>query len=167
VFVSYSHDDEQAVLGEIAWLQSRGIRVWYDAGIATGSRWSEQLATHLLGADRVVYFVSPSSARSENCLDEVNYALDNQKTVIAVHLSATELPPGAALRLAHRQAILSYDLEQKVYRERLLDALQVGDQMPGVESPPSRSNRSGFVVAIAFVISALAVWWFFSPRMTM
>ena len=125
IFICYSHEDEAVVYKEIRWLQSQGGLIWYDAGISTGTRWTDETAEHVLNAQSVLFFASRHSAASENCLDEINFALDNDKPVIAVHIERTELPPGAALRLAHRQAIHRYELNKAEYKTKLARALNL------------------------------------------
>ena len=36
VFVSYAHEDAQAVYSELGWLREQGVNVWYDEGISPG-----------------------------------------------------------------------------------------------------------------------------------
>jgi len=58
-------------------------------------------------------------------MDEINYALDANKSTIAVHLESIELSPGMRLRLNSHQAILKFELNEKEYKEKLLaSALQ-------------------------------------------
>ena len=123
IFVSYAHEDGGVVYPELKWLNDRGINVWYDEGISPGSRWSDALAKALAESAHFVYFVSPQSASSHNCLDEVGFALEREKPLLAVHVEPTELPAGLALRLGSRQAIMKYELAEAAYREKLGAAL--------------------------------------------
>ena len=117
-FVCYAHGDSAVVSHEIRWLQDQGCLLWHDQGISTGTRWSDDLAQHILNAKALLFFASPRSAVNDNCLVEINVALDNDKPVIAVHIEETELPPGAALRLAHRQAIHRYEKRRATHADR-------------------------------------------------
>jgi hypothetical protein len=71
VFVSYSHADK-LVLRELGWLQDHGIDLWYDEGIHPGSRWTDHLAQQIKDSKLVLYFVTPNSAGSENCRNEID-----------------------------------------------------------------------------------------------
>ncbi len=102
VFVSYAHHDAERVYPELTWLREQGINIWYDEGITPGSRWSDALANALERAAHFVFLVSPRSAASQNCVDEVGFALERDKPVLAVHLEPTRLSPGLALRLGSR-----------------------------------------------------------------
>jgi len=122
-FVSYAHDDAAGVYPELKWLNEQGLNIWYDEGISPGSRWSDAIAERIAACGHVVFFVSPRSVASQNCLDEVSYALGHQKPLLAIHLDETQLPPGLSMRLGSRQAILKYELSNVIYREKLRESL--------------------------------------------
>ena len=42
IFVSYAHEDSDAVFPEIQWLRDQGFNLWYDEGIAAGHEWRER-----------------------------------------------------------------------------------------------------------------------------
>ena len=75
VFVSYAHKDAALVLPVVAGLVESGFRVWYDAGIEAGTEWPEYIAAHLAEAHCVIAFLSPASVASQNCRQEITYAL--------------------------------------------------------------------------------------------
>ncbi len=94
VFVCYAHEDADAVYGEIGWLTAQGVNVWYDEGISAGLEWSDALAHAIASCSRFIYFVTPNSVASENCRRELNFAQEEGREVVAVHLAHTEVPPG-------------------------------------------------------------------------
>ena len=123
VFVSYSHEDDALVYPEIRWLQDQGFNIWYDEGISPGSTWRQELAESLKNSDLFLLFVTPASATSDNCLKEVNYALDEGRGILPIHLESTELPEGLKLSLSDRQAILKHELPDGEYREKVLSGV--------------------------------------------
>lgn len=155
VFVSYAHEDAEAVYPEIQWLNDRGINVWYDEGISPGSRWSDALAKALADSAHFVFFVSPQSATSHNCLDEVGFALEREKPLLAVHVEPTELPAGLALRLGSRQAIMKCELNEAAYREKLAAAL--ADYAAPPEVATDDTGRSPQAEMIERLCSSLAI----------
>ncbi|MDP7133870.1 MAG: toll/interleukin-1 receptor domain-containing protein, partial [Planctomycetota bacterium] len=86
IFVSYSHEDNDAVFPEIQWLKEQGFDIWYDEGISPGSEWHQALADRIQQSSLFVYFITPQSVVSEHCEREVHYAIDNGKQLLAVHL---------------------------------------------------------------------------------
>ena len=118
VFVSYSHKDAALVYPELGWMQE-AFNVWYDEGIEAGSEWTEALAGAIEGAALFIYFVTPASVESQNCRNEVNFAIDHDVDIIPIHLVETELPGGLSLTLSSRQAIHKYEQVDADYREKV------------------------------------------------
>lgn len=108
IFISYAHKDTEKVLPAIDALERAGYPVWYDAGIAVGSEWPDYIARHLLNASLVIAFISASSIASQNCRQEVVYALDKHKNMITVRLDDAQLPPGMEMQLNLCQGLLAY-----------------------------------------------------------
>ncbi len=124
VFVSYAHDDVDLVVPEIEWLKSEGFNVWYDRGIRPGSQWTDELAERIMASNVFLYYVTPRSVASRNCMDEANFALEIDKPFVATHLEPTELPMGLRLRSSTRQAILRHELSEASYREKLRECMR-------------------------------------------
>ena len=154
IFVSYAHEDGDVVYPELAWLKRQGINVWYDEGISPGSRWSDALAKALDESSHFVYFVTPRSVASQNCLDEVGFALECEKPLLALHFEPTKLPPGLLLRLGSRQAIMKHELTEEAYREKLRGVL--GDYAAAPASTVE-SSLSAKAAAIERICSSMAV----------
>ena len=140
VFVCYSHADRALVYAEIQALNDAGFNIWYDEGISPGSEWSEVLARSIDRCSTFLYFVSPRSIHSEHCRRELNYALDQRRPILAVHLEHTDLPPGLKLTLSNRQAVLKYEEPQAVYETKLKHAL--ADAAVGNSSAANAANTA-------------------------
>ncbi len=141
VFVSYAHEDANAVYPEMKWLHDQGFNVWYDEGISPGTVWRNELADSIMGAGLFLFFVTPRSVISGNCEKEVNFAIDHDIPVLTVHLEETDLPSGMELTLSSIQGILKHDLPDQDYREKLLSGVSDHMQRGISESPPVQSNR--------------------------
>ncbi len=124
IFVSYAHEDSAHVYPELQRLKDDGFNVWYDEGISPGASWREELAESILRCHLFIILVSPRSANSDNCLKEVNYALEHDRSVLAVHLEPTQLSPGLELALSDRQAIFKHELRDEEYREKVLSGVR-------------------------------------------
>ena len=79
LFVSYAHADSDRVYRELVFLQQAGINVWYDEGITPGSRWSDELANAIDHADLFLVFLTEAAVKSENCLNEIDFALRRRR----------------------------------------------------------------------------------------
>lgn len=123
VFVCYAHEDAELVYPEILRLRESGFRIWYDEGIPPGLEWSQQLADHIEGCAVFLFFVTPRSVEREHCRREVNFALEQQCSILAVHLEPTEVPSAIKLSLSNRQAVLRYELSSARYQQKLDTAI--------------------------------------------
>lgn len=109
VFISYAHADTEMVFQVVEELQRQKIRIWYDEGIAPGSEWPEDVATHLYNAGMVIAFITPRAMESENCRREINFALSKKKPFLSIILEKTDMPMGMEMQLSARQSILRYN----------------------------------------------------------
>jgi hypothetical protein len=119
-FVSYSHRDSSGVYPELVWLKESGFNIWYDEGIEAGTEWREELAKAIEKAQLFIYFVSVDSVESQNCRKEVNFAVDENIPIVAIHLEPVALPSGLKLTLSDRQAILKHEIPIGEYQQKLL-----------------------------------------------
>ena len=122
VFVSYARMDSERVLAEIKRFNEAGFHVWYDEGIAPGNEWSDAIAEALSNCTVFVVMLTPTSAPRENVLNEIDYALNDQKPFLAIHLDETTLPPGLKLRISRKQAILKYLMTDEEYEYKFIEA---------------------------------------------
>lgn len=120
IFVSYCHKDDARVWPMIEGLQKRGMRVWYDEGIEWGSHWDQVIFEHLSGCACVVAFVTENFLQSENCMDEISFAKDEQKGPFIVFLDNLELTGMMKYRYGRIQAL---NLHQFADKDALLDNL--------------------------------------------
>ncbi len=105
VFISYAHADSARVVPLLEELRRRGLRVWYDAGIEAGTEWPEYIAEHLLGCGCVVAFITQAALDSKNCRQEINFAIDEDKPLLAAYLEECTPTAGMRMRLNSLQAI--------------------------------------------------------------
>ncbi len=135
IFVSYAHDDAELVYPEITRLKDEGFNIWYDEGINPGATWRDEVALALTQCSVFLYFMSPKSVASSNCLNEVNFCLSRERKILSVHLTKTVLPIGLELSLSAMQAIIQADHAPATYNAKLSEALE--SLLPTVIEPVS------------------------------
>jgi TolB-like protein/Tfp pilus assembly protein PilF len=123
VFMTYAHSDSAVVFDELVWLKNQGIRIWYDEGIEAGTLWREEIAKAIRHAHVVLFFLTPNSAASENCRNEINFGLDQKIPMIAVHLEPTELSDGLKMSLSEIQGILKHEITTQKYQDKLVSRI--------------------------------------------
>ena len=86
LFISYAHRQSDAVLDTIRILHEKGWRLWYDEGIPAGSDWPANIAQHMQGCERVIFFLSARALESHNCYSEMKTAARLGKPILLVRL---------------------------------------------------------------------------------
>jgi len=119
IFVSYAHKDGQHVFRDIRSLHSAGYRIWYDEGIDPGNEWPDEIAKALDKAEVFLVFISKHAVESRNVRNEINYALNRQKSFLAVYLEEVVLPPGLQLRMGDIQAIMKWRMDGEHYVRKI------------------------------------------------
>ena len=154
IFVSYAHKDSERVFEEIKKFNEAGYHVWYDEGIAPGSEWTDEIADALAGCAVFVVMLTPTSATRENVQNEINFALDEKKPFLAIHLEETELKRGLKLQIGTKQAILKYQMTEDEYVYKCVsaftrmglkraDIVQAGKAEPRSDAAPKAAAGTG------------------------
>jgi hypothetical protein len=92
-FFSYSREDSEFALRLAKDLRASGASVWLDQlDISAGQRWDRAVEHALNNSPRLLVILSPSSVGSNNVMDEVSFALEEQKVVIPVVLHSCKIP---------------------------------------------------------------------------
>jgi TIR domain/BON domain len=92
-FFSYSREDSDFVLRLAKDLRAAGARVWLDQlDIGPGQRWDSAVEEALHTSPRQVAVLSPAAVSSVNVMDEISFALEENKQVIPVLYRTCEIP---------------------------------------------------------------------------
>ena len=102
VFISYAREDRDFALRLSEALQLKEMRVCGDWQLVRGENYDLQLHEMQLGADAVIFVVSPDSVTSAPCRAELERASDQKKRVLPVVFRdlgslENEMPPALAL----------------------------------------------------------------------
>jgi TIR domain len=86
IFISYARSDSSALAEElVAGLEVAGFRAFLDRqDIAAAEDWEARLGALILGADTVVFILSPAAVKPERCAWEVERAAELGKRLIPV-----------------------------------------------------------------------------------
>lgn len=123
IFVSYAHKDAAVVLPAIKAFQDRGYAVWYDEGIAAGVDWKKHIAEQIRGAALMVAFMSENAIASDNCITEIDHAVNHRLPILTVRLDQSEIPDGLDMYLERRQMFLAYLCKGDTYLSELVSCL--------------------------------------------
>lgn len=94
IFFSYSRSDASDFALKLATeLKNAGINVWIDQlDIPVGRAWDIEIEKALERANCVIFILSNKSVSSDNVLNEIGYALDEEKQVIPILISDCKIP---------------------------------------------------------------------------
>jgi adenylate cyclase len=125
VFISYSREDKDKVLGLADKLRAAGVSLWIDqGGIDAATMWGEEIVHALDGAKVLLLMVSEAAVRSHNVIKEVVLASERKSHILPVHLEPTQLPPSFKYPLAGIQHIEFYQGEPAANLQTILRALE-------------------------------------------
>jgi YVTN family beta-propeller protein len=93
IFISYSRKDSEFVEWLTTRLNNKGVSTWIDkAGISVGVEWDTKLVTALDESEFFLIVISPNSVSSKIVLDELHYALENEKEIFPVIIEDAKVP---------------------------------------------------------------------------
>ena len=94
IFFSYSRKDAETFAFKLANdLRVAGADVWIDQlDIAPGKNWDEEIEKALNESKYVLFIASEMSVSSQNVLNEIYYAVDENKTVIPIRIHDCAIP---------------------------------------------------------------------------
>ncbi len=137
-FISYSREDEDFALRLASDLKAAGANVWLDQlDIVPGDIWDRSVEDALSDCPRMLLILSPASVKSEHVMDEVSFALGNQKRLIPVVYQECKVP----FRLSR--------IQQVDFRNNYVRALQALLLAIAPIAPKKDSNQSNPAIADA------------------
>ncbi|MDC7999849.1 TIR domain-containing protein [Aequorivita todarodis] len=138
IFFSYSRSDSEFVLNLAKNLRKAGANIWLDQlDIKPGNRWDSSIEKALEASQTLLVILSCASVKSHNVMDEVSYALEEQKTVVPVLLEECDIP----FRLRRLQ-YADFSKDHKIGVETLIKALNLDNTVAlkladvATENPP-------------------------------
>lgn len=171
IFFSYSRADGSDFALQLALdLKKQGFSVWIDQqDIRAGSEWDLEIEKALETCDCVLFIETEKSVSSNNVLDEVYYALEQDKKVIPliVHDSKT---PFRLQRLQHVDFTRDYNAGLAQLTKELKGGEASGFFRPGERKLPQRrsgsflTKPSSLILIIAFFVIAIAAVVMYSVK---
>jgi hypothetical protein len=108
-FFSYARSDSEFALRLAKDLRSAGVQLWLDQlDIVGGQQWDRAVEEALHRCGGMIVVLTPEAVRSRNVMDEVSFALEEEKLVVPIMLRSCQIP--FRLRRVHRvNFTMSYD----------------------------------------------------------
>jgi hypothetical protein len=85
IFISYAREDKEFVERLHEAFKSEGRQTWIDwEGIAPSAEWFQELLRAIERADAIIIVLTPHSAASKICSDEISHAVKHNKRLIPI-----------------------------------------------------------------------------------
>lgn len=143
LFFSYSRDDSEFVLKLAQQLRNAGASIWLDQlDIAPGNHWDSTIEEALQNSGYLLVILSKTSVESNNVMDEVSFAVEEQKKVVPVIIENCEIP----FRLRRLQQA-NFTESHQTGIEQLIEALNLEESVIAnltskEQVPPAREALS-------------------------
>lgn len=145
VFISYSHKDISNVEEIVRALKaSLDMDIWYDNSLRGGEHFFSVIADKILEYDYFIFVVSKNSVNSKWCIQELEFAMSENKTIIAVWIENCDLPPSIRLVIFNTHYICRYNLDFDGLKEHLRRSFEEGDF--GINSPMEDVDNSDRII---------------------
>ena len=164
IFFSYSRVDGAAFAQRLAAdLKNKGYDVWIDQeDIRAGTEWDLAIEQALVNCDCMLFLETERSVASKNVLDEVYYALEQNKKVIPV-IVVDSKTPFRLQRLQHIDCSKNYDtglnhLLLELQGSATGEKVGVDNSNPNVTASPSfftKHKRLAWMIATLVVMAVM------------
>lgn len=158
VVISYSRRNREIADRFAVLLRERGLAVWYDRMIKTGSDWRDEIARSIAGARSLVVLFSEESNESDELKKELAIADRRGLLIIPVRIENIEPLGLFEYELARRQWFDAYDdwrSQLPLVADAIVDALKTNPTagQPSVETvsaaPPTRERPASPAISAA------------------
>ncbi len=126
VFVSYSSKEKAIADAVVAAHEGAGIRCWYTPrDIAPGADWADSITKAIHDCKIMVLIFSKKANRSQRVIDEVNYAISQEKPLLPFRIEPSNPTGALSLHLSARHWLDAYDAGWESHIERLVKSVKI------------------------------------------
>ncbi|MBO5415524.1 MAG: toll/interleukin-1 receptor domain-containing protein [Clostridia bacterium] len=112
-FISYSHKNATRVRAILERFRSMGLRFWMDENLDAADEYIEVIAEKVQSSSFFIAFISKDYLSSKYCRDELRFAYENEKHIMAIYLEPCELSAGLKMMLNGEQYIEAFVGKEK------------------------------------------------------
>jgi len=132
VFVSYSSQDKFIADAVVAAHEQAGIRCWYaPRDIAPGADWADSITKAIHDCSIMVLIFSKEANRSQRVIDEVNYAISQEKPLLPFRIESSNPTGALSLHLSSRHWLDAYESGWETHIERLVKSVKINLENAG------------------------------------
>jgi len=125
VFVSYSSMEKAIADAVVAAHEQAGIRCWYaPRDIAPGADWADSITKAIRECSLMVLVFSETANRSQRVIDEINFAIDQGKTILPFRIEPHNPSGALSLHLSSRHWLDAYEPNWQAHLDRLVESVR-------------------------------------------
>ncbi len=125
IFISYSHKDVAAVEQIVQTIErTMSCSVWFDHKLKGGEEYFSVIAEQILQCDCFIFVVSPHSVTSNFCIRELEFAMSENRRIVAVWLEDFTPPPRVRLVISNTHYIRPNTLTDRDLSQSIAEALE-------------------------------------------
>ncbi len=166
IFISYSSKDKIVADAVVAALENKGIRCWYaPRDIKAGTDWGESITDAITNSALMLLIFSKNSNGSKRVLDEIYYAISEEKTILPFRIE--KLDPSGAMRLhlSSRHWLDAYDPSWEVHINKLIETaasnlemeITPSDDAAAIPAPSKVPGLNGLPWKLISIVLAIAI----------
>lgn len=181
VFVSYSSKDKAIADAVVSSLEKNNIRCWYaPRDVKPGEDWGESITNAIEQCEIFLLIFSGNANKSQHVLDEILYAIGEQRTILPFRIENLDPTGSMKLHLSSRHWLDAYDPSWEAYIKGLVSYISIIVQKEieeeQVQIPQEVNNQRGrnkklaliFSCITALVVISIGGWYafraLFSPK---
>ncbi len=124
VFVSYSSKDKVIADAVVSAMEGAQIRCWYaPRDIAPGADWADSITKAIQDTAMMVLVFSETANRSQRVIDEINFAIDQGKTILPFRIEPHNPTGALSLHLSSRHWLDAYEPSWDAHLDRLVESV--------------------------------------------
>ena len=126
VFISYSSKEKAIADAVVAAHEQAGIRCWYaPRDIGPGADWAEAITKAIHDCSLMVLIFSKEANRSQRVIDEVNYAISQEKALLPFRVESANPTGALSLHLSSRHWLDAYESGWETHIDRLVNSVRI------------------------------------------
>ena len=134
VFVSYSSKDKIVADTIVSTLEKNNIRCWYaPRDIEPGADWGKSITNAIKDSKVFLLIFSGNSNKSQRVLDELNFAISQEETIVPFRIENLEPSDAMLLHLISRHWLDAYNPSWEKFLNKLVKTLSANLVEPDAE----------------------------------
>ncbi len=126
VFVSYSSKDKVIADAVVTGIEQAGIRCWYaPRDVEPGADWADSITKAIHQCKIMVLVFSKHANRSQRVIDEINYAINQEKLILPFRIEPHNPTGALSLHLSSRHWLDAYDPSWEDHIDRLIHSVEI------------------------------------------